>query len=290
MLAGFGLNDSNDGIVEPVEVFGPGPAGALPPPFRPGTQVPVIAPDNPTPGLADLARLQLESFAYSTNLFLRDSGIPDPRTLARIHEIDVPDVGQDPLGPTAPLMQPFTVMDDGVVTVTAVLVPHGPVFPAFAYRFDTPDGSVVFSGDTSASENIVTLAKGADVLVHEIIDLSFYENFFGLPPALLSHLKESHTDVPELGPLVERAEVETLVLTHLVPADPKLISDAQWRRNVRSTTTVGSSSGTTCSRYPFGAAAGRHSVSSPASRRSPPPSAQRAGDEHRRAGPTQCAR
>jgi hypothetical protein len=110
------------------------PGRGAAPAFRSGTQVPVIPPDNPTPGLADLARLQLESFAHSTKLFLRDSGIPDPRTQARIHELDVPDVGQDPLGPTAPLMQPFTVMDDGVVTVTAALVPHGPVFPAFAYR------------------------------------------------------------------------------------------------------------------------------------------------------------
>jgi hypothetical protein len=71
------------------------------------------------------------------------------------------------------------------------------------------------------------------VLVHELIDLSFCENFFGLPPALPSHLKESHTDVPVLGPLVERTEFETLVLTHLVPADPKLISDAQWRKKVK---------------------------------------------------------
>jgi ribonuclease BN (tRNA processing enzyme) len=231
MLGGFGLNDSNDGIVAPVDVYGPGRAGALPPPFRPGP-VPTIAPRNPTPGLADLTRLQMRAFAYSTNLFLRDSGIPDPRTLLRIHEVDVPDVGADPLGPTAPPMEPFTVADDGVVRVSAVLVPHGPVFPSFAYRFDTPDGSVVFSGDTAASENVVRLAHGADLLVHEVIDIDFYERFLGLPPALLEHLRESHTDVTELGPLAERADVDTLVLTHLVPADPLLVSDRQWRRNV----------------------------------------------------------
>jgi ribonuclease BN (tRNA processing enzyme) len=67
-------------------------------------------------------------------------------------------------------MEPFTVVDDGVVMVSAVLVPHGPVFPAFAFRF-TPEGSVVFSGDTAASENVVRLVHGADVLVHEVIDI-----------------------------------------------------------------------------------------------------------------------
>jgi ribonuclease BN (tRNA processing enzyme) len=91
---------------------------------------------------------------------------------------------------------------------------------------------VVFSGDTAASENVVRLAHGADLLVHEVIDIDFYERFLGLPPALLEHLRESHTDVTELRPLAERADVDTLVLTHLVPADPLLVSDRQWRRNV----------------------------------------------------------
>jgi hypothetical protein len=83
---------------------------------------------------------------------------------------------------------------------------------------------VVFSGDTAASDNVVRLAHGADLLVHEVIDIDSYERFLGLPPALLEHLRESHTDVTELGPLAERADVDTLVLTHLVPADPLLVS------------------------------------------------------------------
>ena len=52
-----------------------------------------------------------------------------------------------------------------------MLVQHAPVFPAFGFRFDTPDGSVVFSGDTGPCDNVVRLARGADVLVHEVIDV-----------------------------------------------------------------------------------------------------------------------
>jgi ribonuclease BN (tRNA processing enzyme) len=55
-------------------------------------------------------------------------------------------------------IKPFIVMKDDKVTVTATLVPHGPVFPAFAYRFDTKYGSVTFSGDTTKSTNLITLA------------------------------------------------------------------------------------------------------------------------------------
>ncbi|MEV5010400.1 MBL fold metallo-hydrolase [Streptomyces sp. NPDC055692] len=231
LLAGFGVNDSDDGIVEAIDVHGPGPAGALPQKFG-GSRAPTVAPDDPTPGLRVLTDKQIEAFAYSTNVFLRDSGIPDVRDLVRVHEIELPAVGADPLKKTAPDMKPFVVMDDGTVRVSAVLVPHGPVFPAFAYRFDTPKGSVVFSGDTSLSDNIVRLARGADVLVHEVIDLDTYRNF-GLPAALLDHLKVSHTDVKDIGPLAERCGVRTLVLSHIVPADKKLVSAASWRKRAQ---------------------------------------------------------
>ncbi|MBR7560488.1 MBL fold metallo-hydrolase, partial [Mycobacterium tuberculosis] len=72
---------------------------------------------------------------------------------------------------TAPRMSPFTVVEDDRVKVTAVLVPHGPVFPAFAFRFDTDHGSITLSGDTRESDNLVNLAQGTDVLIHEAINV-----------------------------------------------------------------------------------------------------------------------
>lgn len=236
-LPGFGVNDSNDGILPPgagqerVQVFGPGPAGGLPPADDP--TLPTINPDNPTPGISDLYRLQMASYAYSTNLFMRRAGIPDPASLFDVHDVMPPAaVGADWTN-RAPAMEPFLVMDDGFVRVTAVLVPHGPVFPSYAFRFDSEEGSVVFSGDTAYSENVIRLARGADMLVHEVIDFDFYVDFLGLDPALLEHLLRSHTDVHDLGPLAELAEVDRLVLTHLVPADPRLMSDREWRRNAQ---------------------------------------------------------
>ena len=51
------------------------------------------------------------------------------------------------------------------------LRPRGspPVVPAFAYRFDGPERSIVISGDTAPSMNLVKLANGADVLVHSAL-------------------------------------------------------------------------------------------------------------------------
>jgi ribonuclease Z len=54
------------------------------------------------------------------------------------------------------------------VKVTAFLVDHGPVKPAFGYRVDYAGHSVVISGDTKPNDNLVKFARGADVLIHEV--------------------------------------------------------------------------------------------------------------------------
>lgn len=230
LLAGWGVTDDNDALTQRVDVYGPGPAGALQPPFRGGT-VPTVSPSDPTPGLRDMTDHLIAAYAYSSNLFIRDSGSPDPRDLIDVHELVIPaGVAADALTNTAPLMDPFLVMEDDRVRVTAILVPHGPAFPSFAYRFDTDHGSVVFSGDTSMSANVVRLARGADILVHEAIDL---EALGDLPPVALDHLQKSHTSIADVGAVAEQAGVDTLVLSHLVPAAHSIVSDGRWKRRAQ---------------------------------------------------------
>ena len=65
------------------------------------------------------------------------------------------------------------MFDDDGVRVTAVAVTHGHAVPALAYRFDTPDGSVVFSGDTTVNDDLIALADAADILVHCVADLGY---------------------------------------------------------------------------------------------------------------------
>lgn len=233
LLGGWGEGDGkrDAGITQRVPVHGPGPAGALPPAFG-GGEAPTVAPEHPTPGLVDLLRFSLEANAYSTNVFLRDSGIPDPRELIDAREIPLPDVGADPLGDTAPDMEPFAVAEDDRVRVSAVLVPHGPVFPSYAFRFDTDEGSVVFSGDTARSDNVVRLAEGADMLVHEAIDLDHYRSV-GTPEVVLSHLEKSHTTTEDVGRVAQAAGVGTLVLSHLAPGAEGTVPDGRWVSRAR---------------------------------------------------------
>jgi ribonuclease BN (tRNA processing enzyme) len=213
---------------DPVHVYGPGDRGSLPPLFGSAPAPPIIHPENPTPGTESMTELLLAAFAQDINDRMRDTRGPDPRSLIVPHDIRLPaavlaGANDDP----APDMDPIEVFTDDRVKVTAILVNHRPTFPSFAYRFDTDDGSVVFSGDTAPAPNLVKLARGADVLVHECIDArwieSFVEDLFPEPndpraEAVIQHLLGSHTTIEQVGPVGDEAGVGSLVLSHLGPA------------------------------------------------------------------------
>jgi len=122
------------------------------------------------------------------------------------------------------------VFQDGGVTVTAAVVQHPPLRPSFALRFDVPGRAIVFSGDTAPCDALVDLARGADVLVHEVM----HEGAIGEILARLSnahrlreHLQASHTRLEDVGAVAQRAGVRTLVLNHFVPSEG--VSDDVWR-------------------------------------------------------------
>jgi ribonuclease BN (tRNA processing enzyme) len=137
---------------------------------------------------------------------------------------------------------PVVVFDDGVIRVTAVAVLHGRAVPALAYRFDTADGSVVFSGDTAVNDNLIALAQDADILVHQVADLAYLERHGAGRPEL-ERMAASLTDVTQVGNVAERARVGELILTHYLPAEPHAISDAEWAERAghgySGTTTAG---------------------------------------------------
>lgn len=233
-----------------VDVFGPGEAGLPITPFPPGRVVPLLYPAAPTPGIATLTDKLFQAFAYNINVRIADEGRADLTRNVFVHEIGVahddyvPDIDLAVVASgastttAAPLMEPVEIypLDDKGVRVTAILVQHAPVFPAFAYRFDTPSGSVVFSGDTGPCDNVVRLAQGADYLVHEVIDVGFIAGRVAQLPnrdSIINHLTESHTSPEDAGRIAARAGVSTLVLSHLVPGDGEIGEDV-WEARAAS--------------------------------------------------------
>jgi ribonuclease BN (tRNA processing enzyme) len=122
------------------------------------------------------------------------------------------------------------VMHDDNVRVTAAVVHHPPMVPAFAYRFDAEDRSIVISGDTTPSESLVALARNADILVHEALFdaasvdrlVAHVPNASDLRRSILSH----HTTAEEAGRIAAEAQVGTLVLSHLIPSEDPAVTEA----------------------------------------------------------------
>ncbi len=210
-----------------VQVFGPGDRDTLPRVYPPGRAAPaVVNPQRPMPGITGMTEYLRQAVAADLNDRMRDNNAHDTRRLFATRDLDISRywvVDPEGIPPRLPAGTRLPVWQDGDVTVTATLVDHRPTAPAFGYRFDTPDGSIVISGDTAPSENLIDLASGADYLLHEVIDEDYVASLGGsLDPAqrqaLQQHLLSSHTTIEQVGQVAERAQVRNLVLTHLVPA------------------------------------------------------------------------
>ncbi len=172
------------------------------------------------PRVAKLIDLALQYHAYDISVRIPDEGRTDPRPLFIAHEFE---------GPGA-------IYKDDRVTVEALLVKHPPVVPAYAYKFTTPDRTIVFSGDTCYFEPLAQFAKGADLLVHEVLLTSALDRLLALNPnaaRLREHIVAAHTDAEDVGRIAAAAGVKRVALTHLVPSYDPTLTDASWSDPVR---------------------------------------------------------
>jgi ribonuclease BN (tRNA processing enzyme) len=220
----------------PLHVYGPGRPSGLPEGDAIFHRETTIHPERPAPGTADLVESILAGYAYHLNVMPLDCHMPDAGALVRAVDIPLPD------RVAGSAQVPVVVLEDDAVRVTAVAVTHGRAVPALGYRVDTADGSVVFSGDTTVNDDLIALATGADILVHQVADLG-YLGRHGTDAAELARMAALHTDVTQVGGVAERAGARELILTHYLPADPAAISEAEWARRAAQgftgTTTAG---------------------------------------------------
>lgn len=168
------------------------------------------------PPLARMTDLFFEMSAADIGARTTDEGRVPLRPLVHAHELRAGGL----------------VMQDGNVRVTAALVHHPPMVPAFAYRFDAADRSIVISGDTTPTASLVALARNADVLVHEALyDAAAVDRLVASVPnasdlrrSILSH----HTTAEEAGRVAADARVGMLVLSHLIPAEDPAVTEEMW--------------------------------------------------------------
>ncbi|MCM3879971.1 MAG: MBL fold metallo-hydrolase [Vicinamibacterales bacterium] len=117
-----------------------------------------------------------------------------------------------------------SVYESNGIRVTAFLVDHSPVTPAFGYRIDYQGRSIAISGDTKPSDNLVKFASGVDLLIHEVARPKQDPAFIGPPDELLPNsrqtrgrakiIAEHHTDGVEAGRVFQRVKPKLALFSH----------------------------------------------------------------------------
>ncbi|WPO42351.1 MBL fold metallo-hydrolase [Tardiphaga sp. 42S5] len=171
-------------------------------------------------GIEAMTRAYWELNKFDVDTRIEDEGRPDPRPL-----LVAKDIAEDGV-----------VLQTADVKVTAFRTPHPPIVDSFAYKFETPDGVIVFSSDTAYNPRLAEFAKGADVLVHEALYVPAVDRLVIKTKngaTLKKHLMESHTTTEDVGRIAAAAGVKVLVLSHFVPGDDPEVTDEDWISGVR---------------------------------------------------------
>jgi len=161
----------------------------------PGRKVPLQV-RGPTGTAAMMSHLQ-QAFAYDVRIRTENDGVsPEGVALA------VEEIGEG------------VVYDKGGVKITAFEVDHAPVKPALGYRIDYSGRSIVLSGDTRVSQNLIRHAQNVDVLVHEVFAPSTLQRA-GVPAARAKSIVDYHTTPEQAGEVFARLKPKLAVYSHI---------------------------------------------------------------------------
>lgn len=175
--------------------------------------LPVVAPAGPT---TEFAQRVLDGWEADIDVRRSHSARRTSPTIA-VEAFEVP-------------ANPTEVWASGGVRVLSIGVRHEPVPGAVGYRIETPGGIVAISGDTRVCDEVATLAEGADVLVYEAMRFEPIEAL----PAHRRFILDYHADTRLIGRQAAELGIETLVLTHLLPAPETDTDKGAFAEDVRA--------------------------------------------------------
>jgi ribonuclease Z len=145
-------------------------------------------------GTADMIKYLRLAYAYDLKIRADDDKVMEEGSKLLVTEI-----------------QQGTIYDKNGVKVIAFDVDHFPIKPAFGYRIEYMGHSVVLSGDTRYSENLISFAKGTDLLIHEVI----------IAPDTLSktdpkyHILAHHTTAAQAGNVFSAVKPKLAAFSHI---------------------------------------------------------------------------
>jgi ribonuclease BN (tRNA processing enzyme) len=173
-------------------------------------------------GLKNLLSFYWESNQFDIETRIKDEGRPDIRSLIVSHEYSEGGI--------------FSNSD---FEVSALKNMHPPITESYSLKFSLGAKTIVFSGDTNYFLPLASFSSNADYLVHEVMYGPAIDEMIKSRPKNAEKLKASilshHTLAEDVGKIAAQANVKTLVLTHFVPANDKLVSTQQWINAVQKT-------------------------------------------------------
>ena len=154
-------------------------------------------------GTHDLGTHLAKAYSFDVRLRREDEGLPEEG--GRLEAQDV---------------RPGVVFRGEGLQVTAFLVDHGGgIEPAYGYRFDYRNRSLVLSGDTRPCEELIRQAKGVDVLVHEVVSPEVERRRAQVTdPEAVERIIAHHTTAEQAGRIFARTKPRLAVYSHIVPS------------------------------------------------------------------------
>lgn len=140
-----------------------------------------------------------QAYAFDINVRISDDRVPRDGVLLKVTEI-----------------KEGVLLEKAGVKITAFEVDHSPVKPAFGYRIDHAGRSVVLSGDTRLSENLVRHAQGVDLLIHEVAAPDVFPRE-GVTPERAARIVGHHTTPEQAGEVFSRTKPKLAVYSHIAP-------------------------------------------------------------------------
>lgn len=147
-------------------------------------------------GLSAMTRHLMEAYRADFEVRTKDRKVYGGRTVAEAHGVNAHEIN------------PGVVYRDANVTVTAFRTNHG--MPSFGYRFDTPDRSIVISGDTTPTQATIDACNRCDVMIHEVLTREWLAN----RPDFVRYAADHHTTTTQLVDLATKAKPRLLILYH----------------------------------------------------------------------------
>ncbi len=146
--------------------------------------------------------------AYRIDIETRTNPDGNQRGFPEGHNVNVHEIG------------PGVIYKDANVTVTAFPTKHA--MESYGYRFDTPDRSIVISGDTNPTQATIDACHGCDVLIHEAITAAWMAT---RPETFQRFAAKYHTTTAQLADLARQARPRLLILYHYSGLSPEELFD-----------------------------------------------------------------